>query len=123
MPIFEGARRIAAVSRAKSTFRKAIEDERSRSDDLLLNLQESWNDFQDSIERVKVREKFLDAAKARAEIARAQYSTGLISFDNWVIIEDSLVSARQNYLAAQAEALIREANWIKAQGGTLDVTE
>jgi len=123
LPIFEGARRIAAVSRAKSTFRKAIEDERSRRDDLLLNLRESWNDFQDAIERVKVREKFLDAAKARGEIARAQYSTGLISFDNWVIIEDSLVSARQNYLAAQADALIREANWIKAQGGTLDVTE
>ena len=123
LPIFEGARRIAAVNRAKSTYRKAVEDERKRQDDLLFNIQESWNNFQDSIERVKVREKFLDAANARAEIARAQYSTGLISFDNWAIIEDSLVSAKQNYLAAQADALIREANWIKAQGGTLDVTE
>ncbi len=123
LPIFEGTRRIAAVSRAKSTYRKAIEDRRKRRDDLLLGLEESWNNFQDSIERVRVREKFLDAAKARAEIARVQYSTGLLSFDNWAIIEDSLVSTKQNYLAAQADALTREANWIKAKGGTLDVTE
>ncbi|MCW8799239.1 MAG: TolC family protein, partial [Prosthecochloris sp.] len=51
--------------------------------------------------------------------ANAQYSNGLISFDDWVIIEDNLVSSKKSYLNAEAELLLAEAQWMKAKGVTL----
>ena len=69
---------------------------------------------------VAVRVKFLEAAKERATIAEAQYSTGHLAFDNWIIIEDNFVSAEKGLLEAQVSALNAEASWIYAKGGTLE---
>ena len=69
---------------------------------------------------VDVQRKFLESAVARARISEAQYSNGLISFDNWIIIEDTLVRAEKNFLEAQVSALIAGADWVQAKGGTLD---
>ena len=89
----------------------------------MVTLEETWKDFQDAIDTVLVKSKFLEAAKERARIASAQYSQGLITFDDWIIIEDNLVSAKKNYLDAQANLLIYEANWIQAKGGTLEYVQ
>ena len=75
--------------------------------------------MQDAIDKVEVQQKFLQAAIERAKIAQAQYSAGLISFDNWTIIEDDIVSAKKSFLDTQADALVAEADWIQAKGGTL----
>ncbi len=60
------------------------------------------------------------ATEERSKIAQAQYSIGLVTFDNWTIIEDNLVKAKNNYLDAQAAALLAEAKWIQAKGETLE---
>lgn len=120
LPIFEGGSRFADISKAKSKFRQAESDERSGRDSVLLTIEETWKDLQDSIENVFVRNKFLEAAEERAKITQAQYETGLMSFDDWIIIEDNLVSAKKSYLNAQATMLIAEAYWIQAIGGTLE---
>ncbi len=62
----------------------------------------------------------MEAARERAKITQAQYSTGLVSFNNWTIIENDLVRAKKSFLDAQFNALIAEADWIQAKGGTLD---
>jgi len=67
-----------------------------------------------------VQRKFLEAAQERARIAEAQYSLGLIQFDNWTIIEDDLVGTKKAFLDTQANALLAEANWISAKGETLE---
>ena len=67
-----------------------------------------------------MQREFLEASKERAKIAEAEYSIGLISFDNWIIIEDDFASAKTNFLTAELNALLAEANWIQAKGGTLD---
>ncbi|MFC1620709.1 TolC family protein [Candidatus Omnitrophota bacterium] len=120
LPIFEGGSRFADISKARSKLRQAESDERSGRDSVLLTLEEMWKDLQDTIENVSVRKKFLEAAEERAKITQAQYETGLMSFDNWIIIEDNLVSAKKSYLNAQATMLIAEAYWIQAIGGTLE---
>lgn len=123
LPLFEGGSRIAEVSKSKAAFKQARAEERSGRDSVILTMQDSWTDFQDAIDKVEVRKKFLKAADERAKIAKVQYSTGLISFDNWTIIEDDLVSAKKSLLDAQANTLIAEASWIQAKGGTLDYEE
>jgi len=86
---------------------------------VILTLGETWKNLQDAIDNVSVEKMFLGAAQERAKIAQAQYSNGIINFDDWIIIEDNLVSAKKAYLNVQANLLITEANWVQAKGGTL----
>ncbi|WP_144277145.1 TolC family protein, partial [Chlorobium sp. KB01] len=86
-------------------------------------LEESWKSFQDARQLVTVRKKFLDAAMERSSIANAQYSNGLVTFNEWVIIENNLVSAKKEFLNAGADLLIAEAKWIQAKGGGVDGEE
>ncbi|MDD5423382.1 MAG: TolC family protein [Candidatus Omnitrophica bacterium] len=120
LPLFDGGNRVAAVSKAKAVLGQALDDERSGRDGVILTLANTWTNLQNAIENVWVRKKYLDATEERAKIARAEYSIGLMSFDNWIIIEDNLVSAKKSYVESEAASLIAEANWIQAKGGTLD---
>jgi len=120
MPIFEGGLRIAQVSQAEALVKQLQENQRSTQDGVVLTLQQSWAALQDTIENVSVQKKTLSATEERSKIAQAQYSIGLINFDNWTIIEDNLVKAKRNYLDSQAAALLAEAKWVQAKGETLE---
>ncbi len=120
VPIFDGQRRRATVRRNRASLRRTQSAQISGRDSVVLTLAQTWVNYQDAMDGIEVREKFLNAAEERSRIAQAQYSTGLILFDNWIIIEDGLVRARKSYLEAQAAALNAEARWIQAKGGTLE---
>ena len=122
-PLFEGGRRWANVSKAKAVLNQAQAEERSSHNSVIVTLEESWTNWQDAMDSVAVQKKFLQAAEERSKIARAQYENGLISFDNWTIIEDNLVQAQKAFLNAQATAIIAEAQWIQTQGGSLEYAE
>jgi outer membrane protein TolC len=119
-PLFEGGLRLAQVSGARALLRQLEENQRSSWDAAVLALEQNWASLQDAIENVSVQDKALAAAQERSKIAQAQYSIGFISFDNWTIIEDNLVTAKRNHLNAQAQALLAEAGWIQAKGETID---
>jgi outer membrane protein TolC len=123
MPIFEGGLRLAQVSQAKAYLNQIKENERSVKDSAVLALEQDWASLQDALDNVKVQEKQLLATQERSNIAQAQYSTGFIAFDNWIIIEDNLVNAKNAFLDAQANALFAEASWIQAKGDTLEYEE
>ncbi|MFH1847078.1 MAG: TolC family protein [Candidatus Omnitrophota bacterium] len=119
-PLFEGGSRIAGVSKSRSELNEAREDERSGRDGVILTLEETWKELKDAIDTAAVKQKFLEATKERSKIANAQYSSGLLGFDDWIIIENNLVTAKKAYLDAQADLLIAEAAWVQAIGGTLE---
>ena len=119
-PLFQGGKTRQKVKRAQAQYRQAKADETSGRSAALIELEEAWKELQDAAGAVKIREMFYEAAAERAEIAQAQYSNGLLSFDNWTIIENELVNSEKALLAARAVALIAEAAWIHAKGGTLD---
>lgn len=119
-PIFEGGSRIAQVSKAKANINQAAAQVRSGRDSVLVTLEETWASYQDDLGTVTVQKKFLEAAEERAKIANAQYSSGQISFDDWIIIEDNLVDREKSYLNAQANVLISKAQWVQARGGVLE---
>lgn len=120
MPIFEGGLRVAEVSQAKAYLKQLQENERSAKDGIVLTLEQNWALLKDAVDNVEVRRKQLIATEERSRIAQAQYSTGFINFDNWIIIEDNLVNAKNAFLNAQANALLAEAAWIQAKGETLE---
>ena len=122
-PLFEGGLRLAEVDKAKAIFNQARENERSSKDSIIVALEQTWAALQDAIETVEVQKKFLEASEERGKIAEAQYSLGLIQFDNWTIIEDDLVSTKKAFLDAQANALLAEASWVQEKGETLEYAQ
>lgn len=123
MPIFEGGLRLYQVSQARAVYNQAQADERSARDSAIVSLEQTWVDLQDTMDYVGVQLKILQATEERSKIGEAQYSTGFLTFDNWIIIEDDLVSAKRNYLRSQTDALLAEASWIKAKGETLEYAQ
>jgi outer membrane protein TolC len=120
MPIFEGGLRMAEVSQAKAAYNQAKETERSTKDTAIVSLEQTWVNLQNTIENVGVQYKSLVANEERAKIADMEFSTGFISYDNWTIIQDNLVSSKAGYLNSQTNALLAEASWIQAKGETLE---
>jgi outer membrane protein TolC len=119
-PIFDGGNRFATVDKAKGALGQAAADERSGRDGVILTLANTWTQLQDAIDDVVVQKTALAAAQERAKIADAEYSIGFMLYDNWIIIENNLVSAEMTYINAQTAALVAEANWVQVKGGTLD---
>jgi outer membrane protein TolC len=122
-PIFEGGSRLAQKDQARALLNQRVADERSTKDELVVALEQTWAVLQDAMDNVVVQRKYLEAAEARAKIATAQYSLGLILFDNWTIIEDDLVGMKKTFLNAQVAAVLAEAQWIQAKGETLEYAE
>jgi len=123
LPIYEGGSGGGRVAKAKAVAQQRNAQQKSGYLQIFDVMEQSWKDFQDARQMVVVRKKFLDAAVERATIATAQYSNGLISFNDWVVIEDKLVSTKKEYLNAGAGMLIAEAQWIQSKGGGLDGQE
>jgi TolC family type I secretion outer membrane protein len=122
-PIFEGGKRLADIDRANAQLNKAAADEKSTLDSIIAELQSKWTSLQRAIDNVEIQKQFLTANEERSKITEAQYSIGFVSFNDWIIIENNLVDAKNAYLEAQANALIAEANWIQAKGETLENVE
>jgi outer membrane protein TolC len=120
VPLFEGGLRLAQVAGAKALYGQLEANERSTLDGIVVGLEQAWVSLQDAVETVVVQKQQLDAAEERSKIAEAQFSTGFITYDNWTIIQDNLVSAKRSYLDSEANALFAEANWIQAKGETLE---
>ncbi|MDD5254444.1 MAG: TolC family protein [Candidatus Omnitrophica bacterium] len=123
MPLFEGGLKAAQLTQAESIYKQAEENERSLRDTAVVSLEQAWKELQDAVEGVHVQQKLLEAAQERSKIAAAQYATGFIAFDNWIIIENDLVKAKKDYVQSQANALLAEASWIKAKGETLEYAQ
>jgi len=118
--LFKGGQRIGENARAEAVYKQAQALEWAGQADLTVNLVKAWSSFSRYADTVEVQHQFLIAAEERSRISESQYTTGLIGFDNWIIIEDDLVQARKSYLNAQSQSLVSEADWIRAEGGTLD---
>lgn len=121
VPVYGGGSGRAAAEKARAAMHQLAADEKSGYLSLSRALQDSWKELRDAVDNVSVSKKYLDAAVERARIADAQYSAGLVSFNEWIIIEDNLVSSKKSYLNARADMLLAEAKWTRAKGGTLEI--
>ncbi|NOU35304.1 MAG: TolC family protein [Kiritimatiellaceae bacterium] len=83
---------------------------------LLNNLQTAINTYRDRYAALSVQKAQLDAADMRATVARAQYQQGLISFQDWDTIENSLITAQRSWLSSRRAADQAEAAWQNAMG-------
>ncbi|MBI2438322.1 MAG: TolC family protein [Lentisphaerae bacterium] len=115
-PLFVGGRHWYAARGAQAEQRQAEATLNDTLNQMAARLQERFAAWQDAAERLSVQTEFLKAAEVRAEIARAQYQNGLLSFVDWDLIENDLIERQKAVLASQLEAVVAEANWEKTLG-------
>jgi len=116
--MLDGGKKEANIKQKQSKLRETDLNKQVIKDQLLLKMKESWIAYQNKLDQKRIDQEFLKSSEERAKISEAQYSAGLISFDNWTIIEDELVKIRKNNLIAQAETLLAQATYYYDLGGT-----
>ena len=116
IPLFDGGKDYYAIKSAiavENLNHKKIEN---LGKEILSLLKKSHLAVIEAKDEYKVTEAFLLAAQTRSEIARSKYNNGLMSFDEWDIIENDLILKAKNNLLAKKALTIAEAAWEQAQG-------
>jgi outer membrane protein TolC len=117
IPIFQGGSRYYAEKKTESEYRQARIEQGGTKNSILLTVERAWVNLQIKSQNLTVQETYLKAAQERSKIAESQYSIGLISFNEWNIIEESMVNSINSHLNAKADLLYAEAIWVQATGG------
>jgi outer membrane protein TolC len=104
------------ISGAKADERRAEHSLQSADRQAATLLASALAKFQIAGEKAEVQSEVREAAEARAEIARAQYTSGLIAYSEWDIIESDLITQSQNLLSSRLDAVNAEADWEQALG-------
>lgn len=114
--IFDGGQSYYLLQESKLKNESTRLDTRSVLDKTIINLRSSYQDLVEAIQKEKVDLLFKKAAEVRAEIARSKYKNGLISFDDWDLVENDLIQREKSYLTSQKDRVVKEALWEKSQG-------
>ena len=115
-PFFPGGRTFFDVRAAEAEAARLRQNLRRTDAETRLGLETALASLVNAVENVGVRRQFLEASEVRAEIARAQYTNGLISFIDWDLIENERIEAQTALLAGRREAARADAQWQLAQG-------
>jgi len=119
-PLFPGGKNIFDLQSTRAERERSQSTLHALRDQLTVTLQDFFARFEDAVERTAVQEDFYIAAQMRADVARAKYTNGLLSFEDWDIIENDLISTKKTRLQSFRDAWLAEAAWEQATGqGTL----
>jgi GH25 family lysozyme M1 (1,4-beta-N-acetylmuramidase) len=83
---------------------------------LLATLQQRWNLYTDAVESEAVQLELMKAEQLRAEISTAKYKQGLLSYEDWDIIESNLIALEKTYLTRRRSSEMEQARWKNALG-------
>jgi outer membrane protein TolC len=116
VPIFNGANNYFTLKSSQASLSAAQFTRQNTELQLLPKLKEAYTNFIDAFEKLKVDRAFLEAAVVRADIATNKYKNGLLSFEDWDIIENDLITKQKNVLSSEENLYLTEAAWMQAQG-------
>lgn len=100
----------------KSAFEAARKNRESVETQRISRLQQSLTNYRAAGENAKVSESLLAASTVRAQIARVKYMSGLLSFDQWDIIENELISRQKDVLQTRYDLEVAQAAWEQTLG-------
>jgi outer membrane protein len=116
VPLFNGGRDYYASKSASESQVSARAGTENTERLLRARLRQSHAAYVEAAEKLKVDAAFVEAATTRAQIARAQYNNGLVSFNDWNLIENDLIQRQKTMLASQRDRVQAEAAWEQVQG-------
>jgi len=117
LPLFPGGSNIADRVITGFQLDKAREDFAKNQKDLYFSIKEAYENLQDAIGAYQVQKIALEASAERAKIAQASYLNGLISYNDWDLIQNDYINNQSSLINYQRNMLVNEANWYKSYGG------
>lgn len=99
----------ALLSAASST----LENTRRQ---ILARIERAFASYVEAIAKLQVDQTFKDATAVRSEISRNRYNNGLITFDDWNIIEDDLILRQKSHIQSTRDRVVAEAAYEQALG-------
>jgi outer membrane protein TolC len=115
-PLFEGGQRLYSFESAKANRDAAKVALTSAELDAAYSLENTYWNFRNAAESTLVQTKYLEAAQLQEEVANAQYANGLLSYQDWNLVENTLISRQKSNLQAQLAAKAAEASWLLSLG-------
>ncbi len=115
-PLFSGGKDYYAMKANNSAFEAAKRNRESVETQRVSKLQQSLQSYRAAVENAKVSESLLAASTVRAQIARVKYMSGLLSFDQWDIIENELISRQKDVLQTRYDLEVAQATWEQVLG-------
>jgi outer membrane protein len=108
-----------ASAAAQRTYDKSRQDLRSLRNQLSSNLESSWSAYALAQDEVRVQHAFLDAAKQRKDESDVRYQSGLMTFEEWILVVQDYVNFQTSFLRAEQNLILTEAQWRFATGEQL----
>ena len=116
VPLFNGGRDFHATKSANDALDAAQATLDNTSKQSVTKLQLAYNAYVEARAKLGVDESFQAAALKRAEIARSKYNNGLMTFEDWDLIESDLINRQKSVLQSQQNLTQAEAGWQQALG-------
>ena len=116
IPLFSGNQINSDIKAAKEQVVQNEMDLLNTGNTLMATLHQRWNNYQDAVENEATQREQLDAEVLRAEISTAKYKQGLLSFEDWDIIESDLINQGKTHLQRRRTSEIERARWKNALG-------
>lgn len=111
VPIFDGLKDLGTYRGSVLSKYAAEGKKKNTMLDLLPKLRDAQNLARQSDIKYSIDEKFKNASATRAEIARAKYNNGLITFEDWDIIENELIQRQTSFLQSKRDRVVKYATW------------
>ncbi|HTL12040.1 MAG TPA: TolC family protein [Bdellovibrionota bacterium] len=115
-PLFSGGKDYFGTRSASAAHAAASSQLEVTDRETLTDLRTAYTGYVEAVEKLKVDEAFQEAAIKRAEIARQKYNNGLMTFEDWDVIENDLINRERAVLQSQRARTAAEAAWRQAQG-------
>lgn len=116
IPLFNGGKDYYGSRSASSSLMAARATLDNVTRDKVTKLRTAFFAYQEGHQKVKVDDGFRDAAALRAEIARAKYNNGLMTFDDWDVVENDLITREKAMLQTRRDLVRLESEWLSTQG-------
>ena len=120
IPLYSGRAPILKEEIAATAVDSAEADTRAVRQALESDLRRGWTDLQNAKDDLATQRLFLEASQTRSEIAAAQYSSGLLSYENWDLIETEVINQLRQVLARQKTMALTIATWDSVAGKELE---
>ena len=121
LSLFSGGRDYYGVRGARATQYAAGETRENVLRETVARLEQAYASYREAVAKLDMDASFHEAALVRAEIARRKYNNGLLSFEDWDLIENDLIARQKVILQSRRDRISAEAAWEQAQGkGAID---
>lgn len=116
IPLFNGGKDYYGTKAATQTWKAALSTRENSLRQSLVLLKQNHTAFIEAVQKLEVDRSFREASESREKIAKEKYNNGLLTFDDWDIIENDLILREKAFIQSERERIVAEASWEQALG-------